>query len=204
MHVVVLTGGLGAGKSTAAAWFAERGATVLDLDEVAKALLGPGSALLDRVAAEFGPSVRAADGSLDRAVLAEAAFATPEATARLDAIVHPAVAAEVGSALAELRLQPHQPEVVVLEVPLLAEAPVFAELADAVLAIEAPAESRVERAGARGMDAADARARIAAQASDTERAELADAVIVNDGSAEAFRSALEGFWAEHVAGPDRR
>jgi len=204
MHVIVLTGGLGAGKSTAAEHFRERGAAVICLDTVAKQLLAPGSELLGRVAEEFGEQIVSADGTLDRRALASRAFASPEAAARLNAIVHPAVAAEVGPALQDLRLLPHPPEVVVLEVPLLAEAPVFAELADEVVAIEAPFEMRVHRAAMRGLGADEARARIAAQASDAERALLSDVVIQNDGSAEDLRLALERYWSERVAGPDSR
>jgi dephospho-CoA kinase len=204
MHVIVLTGGLGAGKSTAAELLREHGAAVICLDTVAKQLMAPGSELLARVAARFGSEVVSTDGSLDRRALAQRAFVTPEAAAELNAIVHPAVAAEVGPALQDLRLLPHPPHVVVLEVPLLAEAPVFAELADEVVAIEAPLEMRVHRAAMRGLCAEEARARIAVQASDAERAMLADVVIQNDGSAEDLRVALERYWSERVAGPDRR
>jgi len=204
MHIIVITGGLGAGKSTAAEYFRDRGAAVICLDMVAHALMAPGSELLGRVAQEFGAGIVRDDGSLDRAALASKAFADPSATARLNAIVHPAIAAEVGPALQDLRLLPHPPEVVVLEVPLLAEAPVFAELADQVLAIEAPVTVRVERAVAKGMTAPEARARIDAQAPDALRASLADAIIRNDGGPDEFHSQLERFWAQRVAVPHQR
>ncbi len=204
MHTIVVTGGLGAGKSTAAEYFRDRGAVVICLDSVAHSLMAPGSDLLGRVVEAFGADVLFADGSLDRSALARKAFAGPDAAERLNAIVHPAVAAEVGPALQDLRLLPEPPQVVVIEVPLLAEAPVFAELADQVLAIEAPEEARVARAAARGMSADEARARIDAQASDAQRAELADAVVRNDGSADQFQAALERFWTERVAVPHQR
>jgi dephospho-CoA kinase len=152
-----------------------------------------------RVAEEFGPDVLLADGSLDRAALARAAFGSAEATARLNAIVHPAVAREIGPALAELRLMPNPPSAVVLEVPLLAEAPVFAQIADIVVAIVAPQELRVQRATQSGFAEADVRRRLAVQASDAERAALADVVIVNDGSLERFLGELERVWSELVA-----
>jgi len=204
MHIIVLTGGLGAGKSTAAEYFRERGATVICLDTVARSLLGAGTELLARVRAEFGPDVVSADGSLDRAALARAAFASRDAAARLNAIVHPAVASEVGPALHDLRLLPHAPEVVVLEVPLLAEAPVYAELADLVVALEANEETRVKRAAARGMTESEARVRIEAQATDSARAALADVVIPNNASTSELYSALERFWTERVVGPGSR
>jgi len=205
MQVIVLTGGLGAGKSTAAEFFRSRGAVAIDLDDIAARLLTPGTPLLARVAEEFGgDDVLLADGRLDRPALARVAFATPEATRRLNAIVHPAVIREVGPSIADLRLLQDPPPVVVLEVPLLVEAPVFAELADTVLAIVGPESVRAERAVGRGMSSEDAARRMRAQATDAERAELADVLIVNDGSIERFTSALERFWEEYVVGGGTR
>ena len=199
MRVVVITGGIGAGKSTASGFLRDKGAIIIDADLVAAQVLEKGSPVLARVAEVFGPDVLLADGSLDRAALARAAFASPEATARLNAIVHPAVAREIGPAVADLRLMPNPPSAVVLEVPLLAEAPVFAQIADLVVAIVAPQELRVARAVQSGFAEADVRRRLAVQASDAERAVLADVVIVNDGSLERFLGELERVWSELVA-----
>ena len=205
MQVIVLTGGLGAGKSTAASFFRDRGAVVIDLDDVAAHALVPGSLVLDAVAAEFGgPDVLYADGRLDRPALARAAFATPEATKRLNALVHPAVIREVGPSISELRLLPDPPPFVVIEVPLLVEAPVFAEIADHVVAIVAPESVRLARAVASGLSEEDARRRMRAQATDAERAELADVVIVNDGPLERLTSSLERFWEEYAVGGGAR
>ena len=199
MQVLVLTGGLGAGKSTAAEFFRERGAVALDLDDIAARLLVPGTALLARVAEEFGGNeVLLADGRLDRPALARAAFASPDATRRLNAIVHPAVVREVGPSIADMRLLQEPPPVIVLEVPLLAEAPVFAELADIVVAIVGPESVRAARAIERGMAPDDVARRMRSQATDAQRAELAEVLIVNDGSIERFTSALERLWEEYV------
>ena len=198
MIVVVLAGGLGSGKSVAAEYFRSRGAVTLDLDDIAAHSLTPGSPTLERIAEEFGTTVLAPDGSLDRAELARIAFSSADGAKRLDGIVHPAVIREVGPAIADLRLLPEPPSVVVIEVPLLAEAPVYAELADVVLVIVAPEHVRVARAVERGMDEADARRRIAVQASDAERAELADVVVVNDASHERFVNELARFWDERL------
>lgn len=202
MQVLVIAGGLGAGKSAAAEMLRAKGAVTLDLDAIARAVLAPGSPPLAHVAEAFG-DVLLADGSLDRAALARAAFATREGAARLDAIVHPAVAREVGPALTELRLMPQPPEVVALEVPLLAEAPLYRELADVVVALVAPVEVRVARAVARGMAEEDARRRIAVQATDAERAALADVVIVNDGSLGDLERKVDEVWASRVMGGSR-
>ena len=200
MRVVVVTGGLGSGKSTAAAHFRDKGAAVVDLDDVAHKLLAPGSDLLKRVAGEFGgDAILLADGQLDRAALARVAFATPAAVKRLNAIVHPAIARDSGVALEQIRLMPVPPVAVVFEAPLIVEAPVFAELADVVLAIVAPESVRLERAVAAHMDEEDAKRRIRAQSTDAQRVELSDVVVVNDGSPEQFLDALDAFWEEYVA-----
>ena len=199
MRVVVVTGGIGAGKSTAAEYFRTLGAVVVDLDVVAAQVLQKGSAVLGRVVDEFGADILLADGSLDRDALARVAFVSREAAHRLNAIVHPAVAREGGPAISDLRLLPDSPDVVVIEVPLLAEAPVFAELADDVVAVVAPEEVRVARSVASGRAEPDARRRLAVQATDAERARLADVVIVNDADRERFVSELKRVWDERLA-----
>lgn len=200
MFVIALTGGLGAGKSTAARFFAEQGAVVINLDAVAAKLLLPGTPLLDEVADEFGRDrVLTEDGSLDRRALAEAAFASAEKTARLNTLVHPAVAVEARRVLGHLSAACDPPRVVIVEIPLLAEAPQLAELAREVLAIEAPQESRVVRAVGKGMRADDAQRRIGVQAHDADRARLADHVITNDGDIVEFRRRLGAYWDERVA-----
>ena len=199
MYVLALTGGLGSGKSTAAEVLAGLGAVVIDLDEVAKVLLDEAPAVRDRVVEAFGDSVLGADGHIDRAALAASAFATEDATQRLNAIVHPAVLAAVAGALDALALQGEPPRMVVLVVPLLAESPLFLEPVDAVLAISANEETRIERAVARGMSQEDAERRIARQAGDAERREIADYVIDNDGDLESFKSDVRAFWETEIA-----
>ncbi|MBF4510480.1 MAG: dephospho-CoA kinase [Aeromicrobium sp.] len=198
MYVLALTGGLGSGKSTAADVFAERGAVVIDCDDIARTLLDEAPVVRDRVVEAFGPGVLGADGRIDRAALADAAFVSAEATAMLDAIVHPAVLAAIAGALDTLALQGEPPRVVVLVVPLLAESPLFLEPVDAVLAISATEDARIERAVARGMTREDAERRIARQAGDGERRAIADHVIDNDGDLESFRRAIIEFWESVV------
>ncbi len=198
MYVLALTGGLGSGKSTAAQVFAELGAVVIDLDEVAKVLLDETPAVHDRVVKAFGEGVAGADGRIDRRALAQQAFASEDATQRLNAIVHPAVLAAVAGALDALALQGEPPRMVVLVVPLLAESPLFLEPVDAVLAISANEETRIERAVARGMSQEDAERRIARQAGDAERREIADYVIENDADLESFRLFVRAFWENEI------
>ncbi len=198
MYVLALTGGLGAGKSTAAGVLAERGAVVIDLDDVAKAMLDEVPVVRDRVIEAFGPEVLGADGRIDRAALARAAFATEEAALTLDLIVHPAALASVAGALDALALRAQPPRVVVLVIPLLVEAPLFLEIVDAVVAISAHEDLRLERAIARGMSREDAERRIAHQAGDAERRDIADYVIENDGDVEEFQRMVADFWDAEI------
>lgn len=198
MYIVAITGGIGAGKSVAADYFASRGAVVIDLDDVAHRLLTPGTPVFDRVVEAFGPGVVAEDGSIDRAALAETAFSSDEATAGLNSIVHPAVASEVMPGLTDMGLLQNPPPLVVLIVPLLVEAPVYAEIADIIVTIEATEETRIERAVGRGMAEDDVRARISRQSTGAERAALADYVVPNVGSQDDFESRLAQIWDEVV------
>jgi dephospho-CoA kinase len=192
-----LTGGIGAGKSTVSAALAGHGAVVVDADRIAREVVEPGTPGLGEVVAAFGRGVLTADGALDRPALAAVVFADPEARRRLDGIVHPLVrrrAAELERAAREA----DEDAVVVHDVPLLVETGQAGGY-DLVLVVEAPADVRVPRLVARGLTADDARARIAAQATDEQRRAVADVVLRNDGTPEALRAQVDRFWAEHVA-----
>lgn len=199
MYVLAVTGGLGSGKTTATRLLGDLGATVIDLDDLAKRLSGPGGPLADGVIAAFGPEVVAADGSVDHRALAEAAFASPESARKLNAIVHPGVYAAVAGALDALLTVPEPPEVVVLDVPLLAEAPEFFDLVDGVLVVSADEDTRIARVVAKGMSEEDAHARIACQVTDAERRDIADYVVENDGTIPKFESDLVYFWDSELA-----
>lgn len=199
MYVLGVTGGLGAGKSTAAEVFESRGAVVIDLDDVAKRLLDEAPAVRERVIEAFGDGVVGDDGRVDTRALADAAFGDAASAARLARIVHPAVFAAVAGALDALALQGEPPRVVVLVIPLLAESPLFLDLVDAVVAISSDEDARLQRALARGMRPEDAERRVALQAGDAERRAIADYVIENDGDLESFRRALVEFWDSEIA-----
>jgi dephospho-CoA kinase len=189
-----LTGGIGSGKSTVSTLLAERGAVVVDADRIAREVVEPGSPGLAAVAEAFGEDVLMADGSLDRAALAAIVFAHPEARRRLDAIVHPLVRARA----AEIAAAAPSDAVVVNDVPLLVETG-QAGAYDVVLVVEADPETRVARLVARGLTADDARARMAAQATDEQRRAVADVVLDNSGSREELVTQVDRFWAERVA-----
>jgi dephospho-CoA kinase len=188
-----LTGGIGSGKSTVARLLAGRGAHLVDADLLAREVVEPGTPGLAAVVDAFGGGVLSEDGALDRAALAALVFADPGARARLDGIVHPLVRArarELVSALPE-------DAVVVQDIPLLVETGQAASF-DLVLVVEADLDVRVARLVRRGLAEADARARIAAQASDEQRRAVADVVLDNSGTPEALAEQVDRFWAERV------
>jgi len=189
-----LTGGIGAGKSAVARLLAGHGAVVIDADAVARAVVEPGSRGLDAVVAEFGPQVRGADGRLDRARLASIVFADTGARRRLNAIVHPLVAERT----AELFAAAPPQAAVVHDVPLLVEND-LARHYDLVLVVEAAEPARLARLAERGIPPEQARARMAAQASDADRRAAADAVIGNDGTFADLAAEVDAVWRDRIA-----
>jgi dephospho-CoA kinase len=169
------------------------------MDDLAKRLIADGGPLADVVVAAFGEGVRGAGGGVDAAALAAVAFASPDAAGRLDRLVHPGVYAAAAGALDMLAELPEPPGLVVVDIPLLAEAPEFFDLLDGVLAISAPEDVRLARLVARGMDEDDVRRRMALQASDAERREIADYIVENDEDRIAFESLLASFWDNELA-----
>jgi dephospho-CoA kinase len=189
-----LTGGIGSGKSVAARRFAELGALVIDADQVAREVVEPGTDGLAAVVAEFGEQILDGDGRLDRPALARVVFADEAARARLNAILHPRIRARFAERIAAAPAG----TVVVQDVPLLAETGQAGGF-DLVVVVEAPAEERVRRlVRDRGMPAEQARARMAAQATDEQRRAIADVLIVNDGTPDDLRAQVDRTWAEHV------
>lgn len=189
MLVVGLTGGIGSGKSTVSAALAERGAVVVDADAITRQLQEPGTPVFHAIVARFGADVVAADGTLDRQALADVVFRDVEAKRDLEAIVHPAVGAEIAERLAEAG----DDDVVVLDVPLLVESG-RSDLAGTIV-VDASPEVAVERlVQQRGMDEVDARARMANQVSREERLAHADHVVDNDGDREHLAAEIERCW----------
>lgn len=199
MLVIAVTGPMGAGKSSAAARFAEHDAVILDLDAVAHRLVTAPGALRDAIVAAFGPGVLGSDGAVDPASLASVAFIDAESCSQLNAIVHPAVVRAVESALDSLALRAVPPMAVVIDVPLLVEVPELRRLADLVITIEAPEDVRVARMAGRGIDEPDARRRMRLQSTPAQRASIADLVIANDREPADLAMAVDDFWDREVA-----
>ncbi|MCL3862008.1 dephospho-CoA kinase [Actinotalea sp. K2] len=197
MRRVGLTGGIAAGKSVVAARLRELGAVVVDHDLLAREVVAAGSDGLSAVVAAFGERVLGADGALDRPALAEVVFADPDARAALDGLLHPRIRAE--AARQEARAVQARAAVVVHDVPLLVETGQAGDF-DVVVVVEAPEAVRVERlVRGRGMEAGQARARIAAQADDSSRRAVADVVLDGSGTTAALRRQVDDLWARWEA-----
>ena len=186
---VGLTGGVGSGKSTVAALLAEHGAIVIDADAIAREVVEPGTPGFDAVVAAFGDEVVGPDGRLDRPKLAGIVFGDEAKRVELNAIVHPLV----GQRTIELAQAAPPDAIVVYDIPLLVENNMAAGF-DVVLIVEADKELRLARLAERGMAESDARERMAAQASDEQRREVADVVIENNDSLADLKAAVDDLW----------
>jgi len=188
---VGLTGGIASGKSTVSRRLAELGAVVIDYDRLAREIVEPGSPALALIAQRFGPEAITADGSMDRAHVGSVVFADPSALKDLEAITHPAI-----RDLAAAREAAAAPDAVVVhDNPLLVEMGAAAAC-DVVIVVDAPEDVQVARmVGDRGMTEADARARIAAQATREQRLAAADVVIDNTGTLEQLTARVDEVWS---------
>jgi dephospho-CoA kinase len=194
MLSVGLTGGIGSGKSTVAGRLTEHGALVIDSDRLAREVVEPGTDGLAEIVAAFGEGVRTEDGALDRGALAAKVFSDESARARLNAIVHP----RVRDRAAELMASAAPDAIVVQDIPLLVENNLASSF-HLVIIVDAPVDTRVHRlVTERGMSEADARARIAAQASETERRAAADVWLDNSRSRDEILAAVDMLWADRL------
>ncbi len=197
MLIVTLAGGIGSGKSTVAAALAECGARLLSLDDVARDVLSPGEEAVREVGDLWPEAVR--EGKIDRAALARIVFDDAAALARLNAVVHPRTWERAQAQLASWREESLQAQsarefVVVVELALLAGSP-YQDAYHGTIVVDAPEDVRVLRlVDSRGMDEADARARIASQTPASRVRELADVVVDNGGSLEDAARAARELW----------
>ncbi|NKY58614.1 dephospho-CoA kinase [Nocardia flavorosea] len=189
-----LTGGMGAGKSTVARALADHGAVIIDSDVIAREVVAPGTPGLATLVEAFGADILAADGSLDRPALAAKAFRDDESRATLNSITHPLV----GQRTTELLAAAAPDAIVVQDVPLLVENN-MAPFVNLVLVVDAATETRLRRlVEFRRVDEADARARIAAQATDEQRYAAADVLLDNNGAAGAVEAEVARLWERRL------
>ena len=191
MLVVGLTGGIGSGKSTVSALLAARGAVVVDADAITRELQAAGTPVFDAMVERFGPGIVGPDGELDRPAVADLVFNDPEALADLNALVHPAVGAEIAQRMAALA---DTDAIVVLDVPLLVESKRGYPVAG-LLVVDVDPEVAVRRlVEQRGMREGDVRSRMSRQAIREERLAKADFVIDNGTSLERLAEQVDAAW----------
>jgi dephospho-CoA kinase len=175
-YIVALTGGIASGKTTVANLFADLGVPVIDADVLARDVVAPGHPALGRVIEAFGPGILDASGSYDRKRMRDRVFANPKERHKLESILHPAIRDEFSSRSAAAG-GPYQIHVI----PLLVEGG-RKSAADRVLVVDCPEDVQLARLQARDASSPEqARQILAAQASRTQRLEIADDVVVNDG-----------------------
>lgn len=188
-----LTGGIASGKSAVADAFARRGITIVDTDVIAREVVEPGRAALDAVVGAFGAGVLAPDGRLDRRALRAIVFADPERRRRLEAILHPAIRAEM-RARAAAAAGPY----VVIAIPLLTESGLQSQV-DRVLVVDCPRDVQLARLLARdGETRAGAERILAAQASREARLAIADDVVANDGTLAELDARVEALHRRYL------
>ncbi len=203
MYLIGLTGGIAAGKSTVARQLAELGCVHIDADQLAREVVEPGTPALAAITDAFGDTILQPDGSLNRPALGSIVFTDPEALARLNAIVHPAVRELTRQRIAAAGER--DPEaIVVYDVPLLAEAAPGHPF-DLIVVVQADEDVRVERMiSLRGMSREEALSRIRSQVSDADRARLADVIIDTGGTLDHTQAQVSHLLDRVRAGDDRK
>ena len=183
--VVVLTGGIAAGKTAVSGLFAQRGVPVIDTDRIAHEIVEPGQPALKQIAEAFGPEFLGADGRLDRKKMRNAIFSSPRQKNRLEGILHPAIVAE-----ADRRIAQTDAPWCILVVPLLTETSLLPSI-DRVLVVDVEETMQIERVMARDkISRQQAQSILAAQTSRRQRLALADDVLDNSGSLDQLKTAV--------------
>ena len=194
-----LTGGIGSGKSTIAALFVEQGAFLVDADAISRSLMEPGEAVLARTVAVFGEHLLDEEGRLNRPALARIVFNDEQARLRLNAMVHPAIRERAAQLVEQAQSDPGFSGIILEDIPLLVESGDPSAF-EGVVVVRTPLATRLHRlVSSRGMSEEDARARIAAQATDEQREAVATWIIDNGGSLEETAEQVRAVWEQMVA-----
>lgn len=193
--IVGLTGGIGSGKSAAAACFAAYGVPVVDTDAIAHALTSVGGAALAPIQAAFGPEVLAATGALDRATMRQRVFSAPAERARLEAILHPLIRDESERQIRRTA----SADYLLLVVPLLVESANYRKRTDRIVVVDCPEEVQIARVMARShLPRAEVQAIMAAQASRAARLAIADDVIDNTAGLDALQGKIAALHQQYL------
>ena len=190
MLKVALTGGIGSGKSAAGDFFEDLGAVVVDADQLARDVIERGTEGFDELVVTFGDNVLS-NGILDRTKLGQIVFSDAQARKKLEEIIHPRVQA----AFNEIVETSPQGAVIVYQIPILVET-AGKDRFDYVITVEATLENRIARLKERGMKGYEIEARMKIQATDAERAEIADAVFNNDGDSDQLLRQVENIYED--------
>lgn len=190
MIKVALTGGIGSGKSAAGDFFEDLGAVVVDADQLSRDVIERGTDGFDELVATFGDVVLT-NGILDRSKLGQIVFADPGARKTLEAIIHPRVA----EAFEEIVQESPEDSVIIYQIPILVETK-GKDRFDYVITVEASLENRISRLKSRGLKGYEIEARMKAQATDEERAAIADLVFKNDGDMDQLLRQVENIYED--------
>ena len=188
MLLVALTGGIGAGKSLVAGYFADLGARVVDADQLSRVAIERGSKGFDAVVAEFGDGILR-NGDIDRRALGEKVFNNANARAKLEAIIHPLVRTQFDDLVSSLR----ENEIMIYEIPLLVETHAQDRF-NVVITVESDSTLRESRLRERGLLQSEIASRMSTQASSAERIAVADYVIENNASTDQLLRQVEHLW----------
>jgi len=189
---VALTGGIGAGKSLVAEYFAQLGAEVIDFDQLAREVVERGSEGFDEVISRFGDEVLR-NGDLDRRELGRIVFSDPQAKADLEAITHP----RIREAYLEFIDSQADDAIIIAQIPLLVESKNSYPF-DLAITVSSAKENRIARLRTRGLKDYEIEQRMAAQASDLAREEIADIVIQNDGDLDQLLRQVENIYEDRL------
>jgi dephospho-CoA kinase len=187
---VALTGGIGSGKSAAGDFFEDLGAVVVDADQLARDVIERGTEGFDELVATFGDEILT-NGILDRSKLGQIVFADPDARKTLEGIIHPRVA----EAFDEIIEDSPDDAVIIYQIPILVETK-GQDRFDYVIAVEASLENRISRLKNRGLKGYEIEARMKVQATDEERAAIADLVFNNDGDMDQLLRQVENIYED--------
>lgn len=190
MIKVALTGGIGSGKSAAGDFFEDLGAVVVDADELARDVIERGTDGFDELVATFGDEILT-NGILDRSKLGQVVFSDPGARKTLEAIIHPRVA----EAFDEIVEDSPEDAVIIYQIPILVETK-GQDRFDYVITVEASLENRISRLKSRGLKGYEIEARIKVQATDEQRAEIADLIFKNDGDLDSLLRQVENVYED--------
>ncbi len=190
MLEIGLTGGIGSGKSTAAAAFVGQGAVLIDADQIVRDLQKPGEKVFEEMVSKWGPDILTSEGELDRQLVANIVFADPEELAALNMIVHPAVREEMTN---RRQAFVETDNTVILEIPLLVESGY--RNFDVIVVVDVDTDTAIKRlVKYRSFDEEDARNRLERQVSRESRTEIADYVIENNNSMAEFNNEILKCW----------